>query len=333
MVGVYENQSISRITKGFTISDVQIIPQIEKVSYKDVCLDTRLTKNIHMKIPFIPSPMDSVMNVSIAMKVLGVGGVPIICINKKDAQAGIDIFNEVLNKSQQKDQIGVSIASGRDNIKTIESIIDKVDVIAIDSLHYNPTEMLETIDFIKNKYGWIDVISGNVTNAEDARRVIESGADAVRIGMTDNSINKATELFGCGRKQGSTLYECKEIADDYNIPIICDGGIGDVKDMPKAIALGASSIMMGRQFAAIFESTASIIDVGGKMMKYYRGMSRKDIVDEMVPVESVPKLIEMSGLFDDVINNWINVLKIVIAKSGQNSVEELRCKSLLELIV
>ena len=178
MAKLCEKKLIHKPLFGFEIDNTQIIPRIEKGLPNAVNLQTRLTKNLYMDIPFIPSPMDSVMNVQMAVKLIAIGGIPIIYINCKDLNAGVNDFVEVCNMAKDVKKIGISIASGIENIKKLDAIIDEVDVIAIDSLHSNPVQMLDTISYIKSHYPQIDVISGNVTNGYDAKEVIMRGADA-----------------------------------------------------------------------------------------------------------------------------------------------------------
>lgn len=329
---VCKTRIISGPITGFEIDDVRIIPRIEKVSINEIDITTRLTRRYYMKIPFIPSPMDSVVSFSLAKKMLDFGGIPLIFINWKKPEEDIVLLKRICGEKSKYGILGICVAPEIETIKTLESILDQVNVIALDSLHTKPYNMLNAISFIKENYQEIDVISGNVTNAYDTREVIQCGCDAIRVGMTNNSVNHATEMYGCGRLQGSTIWECSKEADKYDIPVIADGGIKEIKDIALSLALGASSVMMGKMFACLPESAAQILEINGKMMKYYKGMSRRDILDEDMVAESSPQLLPIHGKFDEEVEKWIKVVKIAVMKSGQSTVEEFRKNCMLELL-
>lgn len=316
----------------FSFEEISIIPRIESISVKNLklSLKTRLTKNISINAPFVASPMDSVIDYDMALCMSKHGLVPLFCINKDNHKhVVLDIQKYMLGSNGKFGLlVPTSIVFIKEQIN--KEILSNCSVLAIDTLHSKPYDHLKVLEYLRGEFCNKDIISGNITNARDCERVIGCGVDAVRVGMTSNTVNRGYELTGCGRQQAKSIYECAEIADKYDIPIIADGGVKDVSGIAKCIGLGASSVMMGRMFASIEESPSPIVEVNGIKYKKYQGMSRIDIVDEEMRPEGSTVLIEKKGSFDEVISEWKEILKIAVVRSGATTIEEMRINSFLE---
>lgn len=316
----------------FDFSDISIIPRLEKISAQDekLLLKTSLTRRISIGCPFVASPMDSVINLKMAICMDKFDMIPIFYIREENQEEISALITRYISCSSGK--FGIATPT---SIEFINKIMEKYIfhnclLVALDTLHSKPYNHLITIQYLRKQYKNIEIISGNVTNANDCARVIECGADAVRVGMTFNSINKGYEMTGCGRRQASSIYECAEEADKYGVPIIADGGVKHISDIAKCIALGASSVMMGKMFAMMDESPCRVIDNGGIEYKQYKGMSRIDIIDNDMCPEGDEILIKKGGTFDSVVSGWIKRLKIALVRSGACSIVEMRENSMLE---
>jgi IMP dehydrogenase/GMP reductase len=316
---------------GFEIDDVRIIPRIESVHYRDVDISARISKKRKMRVPFLPSPMDCVIDYEMAKKVIGIGSVPFIFINRRNPNEGIAILECLRNEFDGDVSLGACIPPDIDFIKSNLSLIESSDILALDTLHSMPYKHLETIAYLKKKHKNVEIVSGNVTNGFDARRLVDTGVDCIRVGMTSNSINKGSDMFGCGRKQGSAIFECAQELERTGIPIIADGGIAEPKDIVLALALGADCVMMGKMFAAMEESPCPIVEIDGEKYKRYRGMSRIGVIDEGMIPESDLLDIKLSGNFESQVAIWMEVVKIAVARSGVRSIKGLRSNCLLEL--
>ncbi|MBL7133276.1 MAG: IMP dehydrogenase [Phycisphaerae bacterium] len=150
-----------------------------------------------------------------------------------------------------------------------------VDVIVVDTSHGHKDAVVETVRQLKAQHD-IDVIAGNIATAEAAKDLIEAGADALRVGIGPGAICTTRVITGVGVPQVTAIYECARVGDASDVPVIADGGIRQSGDITKALAAGASSVMIGSLFAGLDESPGQTIIYKGRRFKAYRGMGSMD---------------------------------------------------------
>jgi len=168
--------------------------------------------------------------------------------------------------------VGAAVGTGEDTLERAKLLISAgVDVLVIDTAHGHSKGVLSTLKVIKKKYD-IEVIAGNVATAEGTADLIRAGADAIKIGIGPGSICTTRIVAGAGVPQFTAIMDCYAVAGRLNIPLIADGGIKYSGDIAKALAAGASSVMIGSLFAGTDESPGEIVLFQGRSYKVYRGM-------------------------------------------------------------
>jgi len=230
---------------------------------------------------------------------------------------------------------GVGITSNM--MERVEALVDaKVDVIVVDSAHGHSKNILDAVKQIKSAYPDLQVIAGNVATGAATKALIEAGADAVKVGIGPGSICTTRVVAGIGVPQISAIMNCYNVAKEYGIPIIADGGIKYSGDMTKAIAAGANVCMMGSIFAGCDESPGTFELYQGRKYKVYRGMGSLAAMEngskdryfqqdakKLVP-EGVEGRVAYKGSVEDTVFQLIGGLRSGMGYCGAPTIETLK---------
>ncbi len=193
-------------------------------------------------------------------------------ITTKDIEKAIKYPNSAKDERGRL-RVGAAVGIASDVLDRVKALVKAdIDVIVLDSAHGHSKGVLELVASLKQKYPEIQLIAGNVATAEGTRDLIKAGADAVKVGIGPGSICTTRVVAGIGVPQITAVYDCAKEAAKYNVPVIADGGIKYSGDIVKALAAGASTVMLGSMLAGTEESPGEIEIYQGRSFKSYRGM-------------------------------------------------------------
>ena len=174
---------------------------------------------------------------------------------------------------QGKLRVGAAVGVGPDNDERVELLVAAgVDVIVVDTAHGHSQGVLDRVKWVKRRFAHVEVIGGNIATADAAKALMDHGADAVKVGIGPGSICTTRIVAGVGVPQITAISNVAKALESTGIPCIADGGIRFSGDISKALAAGASSVMMGSMFAGTEEAPGEVILYQGRSYKSYRGM-------------------------------------------------------------
>lgn len=233
-----------------------------------------------------------------------------------------------------------AVGVGADLFDRVDALVaSKIDVIVVDTAHGHSLGVIKAVRTVKERYPHVDLIAGNIATAEAAKDLIETGVDALKVGIGPGSICTTRVIAGIGVPQITAIYDCSQEANKYNIPIIADGGVKYSGDIAKAIAAGASSVMIGNLFAGTEESPGETIIYQGRNYKVYRGMGSlaamaegskdryfQENMDKLVP-EGIEGRIPFKGPIADTIFQLVGGLRAGMGYCGVQNIEEMKTKT------
>ena len=339
---------------GLTFDDVLLLPGFSDFSRKDIDLSTQLTRKIRLSIPLVSSPMDTVTESELAIELAKLGGIGVIHRNLSIEKQAIEV-KKVKNKNLL---VGAAVGVNpgfEDRLKALAKA--GVDVIVLDSAHGFTSTMVSAIKFIKKNYKNIDVVAGNIATSDAARVLIKAGADALRVGMGPGAICTTRIISGMGVPQITAILETVRIAKKTGVPVVADGGIKYSGDIVKALAAGASTVMMGSFFAQCLEAPGKTVILkkfevpsrfqnvfnGSKIYRFkeYRGMGSegamkkgakiksedefhgKNYKDRVLVAEGVEGLVPIKGKVSDLVDQAIGGIKSGMYYVGAKNILEL----------
>ncbi|MDD5359538.1 MAG: IMP dehydrogenase [Sulfurovaceae bacterium] len=255
-----------------------------------------------------------------------------------------DIEKKIQYPNANKDEFGrlrVAAAIGVGQLDRAKALVEAgVDVLVLDSAHGHSQGIIDTVKLIKKELD-IDVIAGNIATGEAAKDLIEAGVDALKVGIGPGSICTTRIVAGVGVPQISAIDNVALVAQKYGVPVIADGGIRYSGDVAKALAVGASSVMLGSALAGTYEAPGEMIMFNGRQFKEYRGMGsigamtkgstdryfqEGTATDKLVP-EGIEGRVPYRGKISDVVHQMIGGLRSSMGYCGSKDIKTFWAKA------
>ena len=257
------------IKESLTFDDVLLLPRYSNVLPSDTNISLNLTKKITLKAPFLSSAMDTVTESRMAIAIAKSGGLGVIHRNLSIK----DQTKEIIKVKSKNLLVGAAVGTNKEDLLRSKSLIDNgCDLIVVDTAHGHSEKVLKILSKLKKINSKIPICVGNIATGEAAKKLYNSGADIIKVGIGPGSICTTRMVAGIGVPQISAVMDVKKALKKKNVKIISDGGIKFSGDIAKALAAGADAIMMGSIFAGTDESPGKKFKYKGKLYKQYRGM-------------------------------------------------------------
>lgn len=265
---------------GLTFDDVLLVPRRSGIrSRSDVLLKTKLSRTVSIEIPVIAANMDTVCEaeMAIAMARLGAAGAIHRFLSPK-AQADM----VALVKADGDHVVAGAIGTDRDSLKRSEALVTAgVDVLVLDIAHGHSDHAIDVLSQVKKEFPDTDVIAGNVATRIGAQDLADAGADAIKVGVGPGGVCTTRLVAGVGVPQLTAISDCAGVLgpDGNRVPVIADGGIRTSGDIAKALAAGASSVMIGSLLAGTKESPGDVEQSSHGLVKRVRGMASFEAIE------------------------------------------------------
>ncbi len=331
----------------YKISGVPVVDDARKLIGIITNRDMRFISDMSLKVkevmtpaPLVTAPKGTTLEE--AAQVLQKHKIEKLPIVEEDGTlAGLITIKDIEKKEQypnaNKDEFGrlrVAAAIGVGQLDRARALVEAgVDAIVLDSAHGHSQGIIDTLKTIKKELD-VDVVAGNIATAAAARDLIAAGADAVKVGIGPGSICTTRIVAGVGVPQISAIDEVAEEARKHDVPVIADGGIKYSGDIAKALAVGASSVMLGSALAGTYEAPGEMIIYNGRQFKEYRGMGsigamtkgstdryfqEGTAADKLVP-EGIEGRVPYRGKIADVIHQMIGGLRSSMGYCGSKDI-------------
>ncbi|MBE9577673.1 MULTISPECIES: IMP dehydrogenase [Moraxella] len=348
-----------RITHENNISGVPVVDDNRQVVGIVTHRDLRFETNLDQPVKNVMTPKDKLVTVKEGESTENIKRLlhthrieKVIVIDDEFRLKGLITVNDFSkaenNPNAAKDaqgrlRVGAAVGTGADTEARVEALVEaNVDVIVVDTAHGHSRGVIDKVAFVKKKYPHIQVIGGNIATGDAALALLDAGADAVKVGIGPGSICTTRIIAGIGVPQISAIDNVASALQE-RIPLIADGGIRFSGDMAKALAAGASCIMVGGLLAGTEEAPGEMELYQGRYYKAYRGMGSlgamsgqngssdryfqdaKEGVEKLVP-EGIEGRVPYKGSVTGIINQLAGGLRSSMGYTGCATIEELRTK-------
>lgn len=317
---------------GLSYGDVLLVPQRSPVdSRRNVDLTTNLTPDVELASPLLSAPMDTVTEGDAAIALSETGGFGTIhrFLTIEDQAAEVETVTDA------GEQVGAAIGINEDYLERAEANLEAgVDALVIDVAHGHLEACLDAVEAVRDEFGDVELVVGNVATKDGVRDLYHAGADAVKVGIGPGSHCTTRKVAGAGVPQLTAVDDCADAAADLGVPVIADGGIRTSGDAVKALMAGADTVMMGSLFAGTEESPGAIVECDGVRYKRARGMAstaageaREDKANNVDADEGVESLTPYKGPLADVANEFTAGIRSGLSYCGGHTIDEARANA------
>ncbi|ECL6734557.1 IMP dehydrogenase [Campylobacter jejuni] len=336
----------------YRISGVPVIDEDKKLigilTNRDLRFESdfsNLVENVMTKMPLITAPKGCTLDD--AEKIFSTNKVEKLpIVDEQGRLEGLITIKDLKKRKEYPDankdgfgRLRVGAAIGVGQMDRVDALVEAgVDVVVLDSAHGHSKGIIDTVKAIKTKYPNLDLIAGNIATAAAAKALCEAGVDAVKVGIGPGSICTTRIVSGVGVPQISAIDECVEEANKFGVPVIADGGIKYSGDIAKALAVGASSVMIGSLLAGTDESPGELFTYQGRQYKSYRGMGSLGAMqkgssdryfqqgtaqDKLVP-EGIEGRVPYVGSIRSVVHQLLGGLRSSMGYVGAKDIEDFQ---------
>ncbi|WP_413520460.1 IMP dehydrogenase [Psychrobacter glacincola] len=362
-ITVHPEMTIGELLRLTQDNNISGVPVVEKGTDKVVGIvthrDWRFETNLSLPVSHIMTPQDQLVTVKEGESNENIKRLlhehrieKVIVINDDFRLRGLITVNDFAkaenNPNACKDEqgrlrVGAAVGTGADTQARVEALIAAdVDILVVDTAHGHSKGVIDKVSWIKKNFPHVQVIGGNIATGDAAKALRDAGADAVKVGIGPGSICTTRIIAGVGMPQISAIDSVATALQD-SIPLIADGGIRYSGDMAKAIAAGASCIMVGSLMAGTEEAPGEVELFQGRYYKAYRGMGSlgamsgqngssdryfqdaKDGVEKLVP-EGIEGRVPYKGPVAGIVNQMVGGLRSSMGYTGCATIEEMRTK-------
>lgn len=343
--------------KNYRVSGIPIIDNNGKLVGILTNRDLRFEPNKNLRVSdlmtkenLITAPVGTTLEkAEIILQQFKIEKLPVV--DKNNKLKGLITYKDILKKKKHpnacKDElgrlrVGAAVGVTYDTVERVQALSNAgADVIVIDTAHGHSQGVIKTIKEIRKKFRYIQLIAGNIGTYEAALDLINCRVDAIKVGIGPGSICTTRVIAGVGIPQITAIAYAYKAAKKFGIPIIADGGIKQTGDVPKAIAAGADSVMIGGLLAGVDESPSEKVLYEGRSFKLYRGMGSmsamkkgskdryfqdaEDDIKKLVP-EGIEGRVAYKGPLEDTVYQLVGGLKAAMGYSGTKDIKTLKSK-------
>lgn len=258
--------------RAYTFDDVLLVPCRSSVQSRfHVSLSTQFTKRYKLELPVVAANMDTISESAMAIAMNEIGAAAILH-RFMTVEEQVGELKKILNAETSKTILAASIGVTPDSKDRARALVNAgAQILTVDIAHGHSEAMIEMVKYLKKEFSSVDVIAGNVATDRATVDLIGAGADAIKVGIGPGSMCTTRIITGVGMPQLTAVAVASEIGRKYGVPVIADGGVRSSGDAMKALAVGASTVMLGNLLSGCLETPGELVN--GKKM--YRGMASR----------------------------------------------------------